>query len=72
MLHRIRHIIITLKNPYHANKITGPCRSIRAEKRDTFGMFSLFINSSHFRASLGVLARAARNPPPPAPANVTP
>jgi hypothetical protein len=35
-------------------------------------MFSLFINSSHFRASLGVLARAARNPPPPAPANVTP
>jgi hypothetical protein len=35
-------------------------------------MFSLFINSSHLRASIDVLARAARNPPPPAPANVTP
>jgi len=35
-------------------------------------MFSFVIKSSHFRASSDVFARAARNPPPPAPANVTP
>jgi len=35
-------------------------------------MFSLLINSSHIRASFAVLASAARKPPPPAPAKVTP
>ncbi len=57
---------------YHENEMTGPWRSIRALKSDTLGMFSLVIKFSHIRASLDVLARAARNPPPPAPANVTP
>ena len=52
--------------------MAGPCRSICAEYSETLGMFSCLISSSHFRASLPVLPSATRNPPPPAPANVTP